>query len=137
MALKVINKINGRIKFLYRKNRYLTPYLKRLLCDALIQLHFDYACSAWYPNLNKKFKSKLQTVQNKCIRYCLQPDNRSHTGMKDFEKINWFPVSERFNQHFVLTLLNFLRKLVLYIFIIFMIYWDNLVKIKQIRDLLL
>ena len=33
---EVINKINGRLKFLYRKNRYLTPYLKRLLCNALI-----------------------------------------------------------------------------------------------------
>ena len=31
MALKVINKINGRLKFMYRKNRYLTPYLERLL----------------------------------------------------------------------------------------------------------
>ena len=63
MALKVINKINGRLKFLYRKNRYLTPYLKRLLCNALIQPHFDYVCSVWYPNLNMKFKSKFQTVQ--------------------------------------------------------------------------
>ena len=59
MALRVINKINGRIKFLYKKNRYLTPNLKRLLYDALIQPHFDYACSAWYPNLNKEFKSKF------------------------------------------------------------------------------
>ena len=62
MALKVIIKINGRLKFLYRKNRYLTPYLKRLLCNALIQPHFDYACSARYPDLNKKLESKLQTV---------------------------------------------------------------------------
>ena len=36
MVLKVINKINGKFKFLYRKNRYLTSYLKRLLCNALI-----------------------------------------------------------------------------------------------------
>ena len=83
MALKVINKINGRLKSLYRKNRYLGPYLKRVLCNVLIQAHFDYACSAWYPNLNKKFKSKLQTVQNRCIRYCLQLHNRSHSGMED------------------------------------------------------
>ena len=27
MALKVINKINGRLKFLYRKNRFLSPEL--------------------------------------------------------------------------------------------------------------
>ena len=30
MALKVINKIDGRLKFFYTKNRYLTPYLTRL-----------------------------------------------------------------------------------------------------------
>ena len=34
MALKVINKINSRLKYMYRKNRYLTPYLKRLLCNS-------------------------------------------------------------------------------------------------------
>ena len=110
MALKVINKINGRLKFLYRKKRYLTPYLKRLLCNALNQPHFDYACSAWYPNLNKKFKSKLQTVQNKCIKYCFQLDKRSHIGMKDFEKINWLPVSERFNQYLCSNAFKFLKE---------------------------
>ena len=36
MALRVINKINRRLRFLYRKNRYLSPYLKRLLCNAII-----------------------------------------------------------------------------------------------------
>ena len=98
MALKVINKISSRLRFLYRKNRYLSPYLKRLLCKAIIQPYFDYARSAWYPNLNKKFKSKLQTIQNKCIRFCLQLDSRSHIGIKEFEQVNWLPVSKRFNQ---------------------------------------
>ena len=46
MALKVINKINSRLRFLYRKNRFLSPPLRRLLCHSLIQPHFDYACSA-------------------------------------------------------------------------------------------
>ena len=54
MALSVINKINNKLKFIYQKNRFLTPNLRRLLCNALIQPHFDYACSAWYPNLTKK-----------------------------------------------------------------------------------
>ena len=65
MALKIINKVNDRLRFLYRKNRYLSSYPKRLLCNAIIQLHFDYACSAW----NKKFKSQLQTIQNNCTRF--------------------------------------------------------------------
>ena len=51
MALKVINKINSRLKFLDRKNKFLTPVLRRLLCNAPIQPHFDYTSSAWYPNL--------------------------------------------------------------------------------------
>ena len=47
MALKVI-----------KKNRFLSPDLRRMFCNALIQPHFDYACPAWYPNLTKKQKRK-------------------------------------------------------------------------------
>ena len=47
----VIHKINNKLKFLYRKNIFFTLKLRRLLCNALIQPHFDYAYSAWYPNL--------------------------------------------------------------------------------------
>ena len=94
--MKVINKSNDSLKFLYRKNRYLTPYLKRVLCNALIQPHFDYGGSAWCPNLNKKFNSKLQTIQSRCMKYCLQLNNRSHIGMKDFEKTNWLLCSNPF-----------------------------------------
>ena len=36
VALKIINKINGRLKFLYRKNRYLILYPKQLLHKTLI-----------------------------------------------------------------------------------------------------
>ena len=52
MVLKVINKINGKLKFLYRKNSFLTRGLRRMPCNALIQKQFDFACSAWYSNLN-------------------------------------------------------------------------------------
>ena len=72
MALKVINKINGKLKFLYRKNRFLSPELRRMLCNALIQPYFDYACPAWYPNLTEKTKNKIQIMQNKCIKFCLR-----------------------------------------------------------------
>ena len=61
MALKVVNKTNRKLKFHYRKNSFLTPGLQRMLCNALIQPHFDYACSTWYPNLNVKLK-KLQIM---------------------------------------------------------------------------
>ena len=98
MSLSVINKINNKLKFLYRKHRFLTPTLRRLLCNALIQPHFNYACSAWYPNLTKKLKIRIQTSQNKCIRFCLQLDKMTHISHKEFEILDWLPVTERFNQ---------------------------------------
>ena len=67
VSLKIVNKINGKLKFLYRKNRFLRLELRRMLCNALIQPHFDYACPAWYPNLNQKNekKKKIQIMENK------------------------------------------------------------------------
>ena len=58
MAIKTIKKINARLKFLQRKNDFLTPDLRRLLCNALIQPHFDYVFSSWFPNLTQKLKKK-------------------------------------------------------------------------------
>ena len=49
MALHVLNKIISRLRFLYRKNRFLSKPLQRLLCNAMIQPFFDYAYPAWYP----------------------------------------------------------------------------------------
>ena len=39
MALKALNKINGKLKFIYRKNKFLTPIQRRIP-------RLDYACSA-------------------------------------------------------------------------------------------
>ena len=71
IGLNVVNKIKNKLKFLYRKNSFLTTALRRLLCNALIQPHFDYACSAWYPDLTKKLKHRIQTTQNNCMCFCL------------------------------------------------------------------
>ena len=60
---KVISKVIARLKFLHRNNKYLRSDLRHLLCNALIQPHFDYTCSAWYTNLSKKLKNKIQTSQ--------------------------------------------------------------------------
>ena len=46
MALMFINKINGKLKFLYQKNNF--------LIYNLIQPYFNYAYSTWNPNLNVK-----------------------------------------------------------------------------------
>ena len=111
MALNVIGKINSRLKFLYRKGDFLTPELRRLLCNALIQPHFDYALSAWYLNLNKGIKDKLQIMQNKCIRFCLKKEARYHIGLNEFATINWLPVNHRANQCFSSNAFKFFNNL--------------------------
>ena len=91
--------MNSKLKFLYRKDNFLTPALRRLLCNALIQPHFHYACSAWYPNLTKKLKHRIQTTQNKCIRFSLQLGKVKHRSHEEFERLNWLPVTYGFKQY--------------------------------------
>ena len=69
--------------------------LKRMLCNTLIQPPFDSACCSRYPNLLMSQKTKLQTTQIFCIRYCLGLKNRSHIGKNELNKINWLTVSNR------------------------------------------
>ena len=54
MAMQVCIKGTSKRMLFYKKNTFLSKDLRRLLCNALIKPHFDYACAAWYPNLNKK-----------------------------------------------------------------------------------
>ena len=82
MATRILSKINGRLRFLYRKQHFLDFSLRRLLANALIQPHFDYASSAWFPLLNERLTKRIQTAQNKCIRFCLSLNNRGHIGIK-------------------------------------------------------
>ena len=95
MTSKYIKKINAKLKFLYRQSSYLTPVYKRLLCHALIQSHFDYGCSSWFPHLKKKLKLRLQKAQNKCVCFCLILLPRFNIDPSHFRKIIWLPASEK------------------------------------------
>ena len=48
IVMKPLRKISTKLQFLHSQNEYLTPELLRLLCNSLIQSHFDYACVTWY-----------------------------------------------------------------------------------------
>ena len=76
----------------------------------MIQPSFDYACNAWYPNINKKLKMRLQAAQNKCITFCLKLNDRSSIKSEDFEKINWLPIHERISQYSLCSIYNFFAK---------------------------
>ena len=106
MAYKAIKKINSRINYLFRKKQFLATSLRRLLCNALIKPHFDYG---WYPNLCKKLKKKIQTSQNKCVRFILNLNKMAHISQNEFEKLNWLPTSNRINQCILSTTVKFVN----------------------------
>ena len=66
-----------------------------MLCSALILPHFDYACLAWYLNLNGKMKAKIQIMQNKFIRFCWKLEKMHHISEKEFRLMNWLHTSKR------------------------------------------
>ena len=107
IALNVIDKINSHLKFLHWQNCFLTPSLRRLLCNALIQPLFDYACTAWFPNLSKKLRLRLQATQNKCIRFCLQLDKMSRICVNEFLELNWLNVHDRYLKFIVSDIFKF------------------------------
>ena len=67
MAMKPFN---TKLQSLYKQNATLNPKLCRLLCNSLIQPHFDYVYISSYPLVSKKIRKKTQFTQNKCIRFC-------------------------------------------------------------------
>ena len=89
----------------------MTPCFRQLLRNALIQPHFDYACTAWYPNLNKKLKKKIQNIQNKCVRFCLNFGKMAHISQNEFEKLNWLPISDKTNQCVLSTTFKFFNEI--------------------------
>ena len=77
----------------------------------LLRFHFGglpkTILSDWYPNLNKRLKSILLILQNKCILFCLNLDNRVHIGQKEFEKLIRSPLRTTSNKLLAKCLLNF------------------------------
>ena len=90
LTSKVLRKINAKLKFFFWEN-ILIPAFRRVLCNALIQEHFDRGCSSWFPLLNKNLRIKLQNAQNKSIRFCLNLPPRSPIDPLHFRKIKLHP----------------------------------------------
>ena len=96
MGNSVITKVNAKLKFLYKKSAFVGTNERTLLCSALVNPHFEYACNARYRSVNAKVKHKLlQTAQNKMIRYLLNYECRRHIGFSDFDISNCLDINAR------------------------------------------
>ena len=62
----------------------------------VLQPHFDYACTSWYPGLNKRLSKKIQTA---------------HLGVTEFKAINWLPTKNRIDQCVCVNIMKFSKEL--------------------------
>ena len=101
-ACRVPKNINRKLSFLWSQSIYLKYLYRRLLCNALIQAHFEYGCTisplwlwctSWYPLLCKTWKTKLQIAQNNYICFCLKLLPHCHINPSHFRKKTGFGLS--------------------------------------------
>ena len=77
---------------------------------AFNQSHFDCMYATWYANLKKIYRKKLQVLQNKCIRFSLQWNNREQIGTEHWydklapNRLKIYTIS--FHKHFKILLWN-------------------------------
>ena len=83
---------------MYRYKDLLNEKCRRILCSALVQCHFDYCCSAWFSSLGKVQKKKLQTVQNRIVKFILNLHFRTHIGQKILDQVKMLNVEDRARQ---------------------------------------
>ena len=110
MGMAAIKKINKGLKFMYRKSEFFDTKCRKMLCQALLQSPFDYACNVWYRSLEKRLKIRLQCAQNKVIRYVLGYDSRYHLSCVDFRKIKYLNVANRVDYLTMNTMYNIFHK---------------------------
>ena len=82
VAEHILKKSNSRLKFLWRHAQLLKTNSMKLLASALIQCHFDYACSGlviFRKFTNKKFK--FFKIKRSCSL-------STHIGYNEYKIIN-------------------------------------------------
>lgn len=94
----IVNKVNSRVKFLYRQAKYLDTKTKLTIASALILSHFDYSIASWYCGLTKSLQHKLQAAQNRVIRFILDYSPRTHISRNDFRITRLLNVEDRAKQ---------------------------------------
>ena len=95
MDENVVSKSNVRLKFFYRQVKNVNLKTKKRLVSALIQCHFDYASVSWYSVLTKRYKTRLQSTENKIIRFLLNAPARTHVEAHEFGLVRTLPVELR------------------------------------------
>ena len=106
MAVKSLKKINTKLQFLYWQNDFLSPNLRRFLCNSLIQPQFDYACI--FGTLNQKIEKQVTGYKiNASVFVSNSTQGAQHIGATEFKEINLLQAKERVEQRIATKLFNY------------------------------
>ena len=95
MGERMLSKINAVQKLLYRQKSYLNFSSRKLLVNSLLLPHFDYAAISFFSSMNQSLKTKLQTAQNKAIRFIFNSGPRVSIDKEHFKRLKWLPIEKR------------------------------------------
>ena len=93
----ILNKVAGKIKFLYRHSHYLKNYA-RIFALLFFQCHIDSCCTSWYSGLNMSHQRNLQIIENKMARFILNLCPKNHIGQVHLDSIKVLKVHDRVKQ---------------------------------------
>ena len=100
----MICKAYASLRSLFRFKKMLSPESKQRLCEALVLSHFNY-CDVLFPHLKTALESKIQKVQNCCVRFIfnIRKYDREHITPYVL-KLGWLNMKNR-RLHHSLTLM--------------------------------
>lgn len=92
----LLKKSYFKLKLLYTHRHFFNCEIKKLLCDTLILSNFTYCCQVYGFCTTKFWLTKIQTMQNSCLRFIYSIRRRQHISHK-LKTINWLNMQNRFH----------------------------------------
>lgn len=94
----LIQKAFGALRALYKSKHILNKGLRKNLCETLVLSHANYADVVYGPCLDVRSSSRIQKIQNSCIRFICKVPRRDHISPKLVE-LKWLNMFNRRKLH--------------------------------------
>lgn len=96
---KVVQKSYISLRNLYKTKHVLNASLRRNLCESLVLSHTNYCNFVYGPCLDLQGKTRLQRIQNSCIRFVYGLRARDHVSHK-LTELKWLKIADKLKLHF-------------------------------------
>lgn len=95
----LLKKSYFKLKLLYNNRHLFGTDIRKLLCDTLVLSNFAYCCQIYSFCTTKFWLTKIQTMQNSCLRFIYSIRRRQHISHK-LKTAKWLNMQNRFHLQF-------------------------------------